>query len=212
MPVEKGAVKTIHTKLEQLILEAPHGTGRTGKGPVLGYSDDFGPKVHKIPGSKFEGKALNVPANKTLWDDLNNKELAAFQDATIILEKGEEYWNLQRVLPGHQGVAGVVAPGGQSQQQQGVPMQQPKVDWNERDRQQAAGQVRNLAMSLACSRATAKSPVTKEVFFACIREVLSWNEEAKALSLGETATPPTPQQPMQTTGNGQQDFDEDIPF
>ena len=213
----EGSVKTEHTTLGGLRLNAKHGVGKTGQGPKISWEHPiFGGQVKKLPGGKFSEAGLKVPANKKLWAELNDPGLIEDEDVTIIQTKGPEYWDFTSILPGHVGTAGIVKPGDAS----------PTHSGGRYDASGAIqGKLENTAVSIACANATAKAPVTLEDVLAVLESftaetVMAISRVSRALydsSYGSGTTAPAVKQvdtPEDEPGSAEpaDDLDDDIPF
>lgn len=148
----EGSVKTVITTLDLFKLKTKIGIGATGKGVKIVYEDgEYGSKTVKLPENKFKDKALTVPQNKKLYEELKTS-FAAFedddeQDFTLTFVKGSEYWDFQGIQAGAVGTPGVLKPGQDAGSTGGGGA---SYDGSAA----AKGQIRNVALELASSVGT----------------------------------------------------------
>lgn len=149
-PKPKGTIRHDHCKLISIDMESDELENKSGWCVELTYKskfqDKWEPKTLLVPGSKLEGNALKVPANKAAlkgYKMLDGSEKNF--EFTIIQEKGDEYWNVIDIVPGHVGRAGYQNdPAGNSGQSSGGNFSGDA----------AAGQLINLAVAYLTANKT----------------------------------------------------------
>lgn len=225
----KGSVKTIHSALDSFKLKAKIDFGQTKKGVKITYSDDYGGQKVQLPEGKFQGKALEVPANKALYEQLKTAKDQWDEDDegdfTLTFLKGDQYWDFKEIVSGTVGVAGVLKAGETAGGSGGG---------NYNPAGAIIGKIQNNAMDLVIKKATKTTSfddlvnmAMEELEGATASLYAKFDIAAKAFyeaTQGAGASTPAPSdapkaedKPEKATkedvgGSEDEDFDEDIPF
>ena len=216
----KGTVKKVISELDTFKLVTKIGVGATGKGVKIVYEDgEYGAKTIKLPEGKFKGKALEVPVNKKLYNELkvasNAYEENDEQKFTLTFVKGDQYWDFQGIEAGEHGVAGIQGQGGASNSGGSGGGYNPSGA--------IIGKIENWALEMTIANKSAKGKVTLEDVYETLdnfdpelikkinEAATSIYEEAYNGTSSKSANKAEPEPEEEELGDSD-DLDEDCPF